>query len=87
MTNGVTQVVLCTGKVYDLLQATHARTESRGAGARRAALPVPARRFRCHRRTLSERRLFVWCQEEPQNQGAWDQINTASASCRTAGAS
>ncbi|HPQ24837.1 MAG TPA: 2-oxoglutarate dehydrogenase E1 component [Gammaproteobacteria bacterium] len=74
--NGVTQVVLCTGKVYyDLLQARRTRELNHVALVRVEQLyPFPRDDFDAIVARYPKAGLFVWCQEEPQNQGAWDQI-------------
>ncbi len=73
---GVTQVVLCAGKVYfDLLQARRTRELSHVALVRLEQLyPFPRADFEAMVERYPNANLFVWCQEEPQNQGAWDQI-------------
>ncbi|MBK7249819.1 MAG: 2-oxoglutarate dehydrogenase E1 component [Gammaproteobacteria bacterium] len=73
---GVRRVVFSGGKVYfDLLRAR------RKAGLRELALvrleqlyPFPADEYAATLRRYGEAREVVWCQEEPQNQGAWYQI-------------
>jgi len=72
----VTQVVMCTGKVYyDLLQAKRTRGIDHVALIRLEQLyPFPRDDFYAVIGRYPNARLFVWCQEEPQNQGAWDQI-------------
>ncbi len=72
----VTQVVMCTGKVYfDLLQARRTRELGHVALVRIEQLyPFPRDDFDAVVARYPNARLFVWCQEEPQNQGAWDQI-------------
>jgi len=72
----VRRVVFCSGKVYfDLLKAR------RKDGLRDVALvrieqlyPFPTEEYEAIVRKYSNAREFVWCQEEPQNQGAWYQI-------------
>jgi 2-oxoglutarate dehydrogenase E1 component len=72
----VRRVVFCSGKVYfDLLKAR------RKDGARDVALarieqlyPFPADDCEAVVRRYPNAREIVWCQEEPQNQGAWYQI-------------
>ena len=68
----VRRVVLSTGKVYyDLLQARDERTIKDVALVRVEQLyPFPADALK---RELSKypNAEIVWCQEEPQNQGAW----------------
>jgi 2-oxoglutarate dehydrogenase E1 component len=72
----VSRVVFCSGKVYyDLLNAR--RTE----GLRSVALvrieqlyPFPVDEYQGILARYAEATELVWCQEEPQNQGAWHQI-------------
>jgi 2-oxoglutarate dehydrogenase E1 component len=72
----VTQVVLCSGKVYyDLLQARRTRELNHVALVRVEQLyPFPNVEFEAVVARYPKAKLFVWCQEEPQNQGAWDQV-------------
>ena len=74
--NQVTQVVLCSGKVYfDLLQARRTRELHHVALIRLEQLyPFPHVEFEATVDRYPNAKLFVWCQEEPQNQGAWDQV-------------
>jgi 2-oxoglutarate dehydrogenase E1 component len=73
---GVRRVVFCSGKVYfDLLKAR------RKDGTREVALvrieqlyPFPAEEYEAALARYPNLREVVWCQEEPQNQGAWYQI-------------
>jgi len=69
----VRRVVLCTGKVYfDLATAREAIADYRVALIRIEQLyPFP---FRTLRQVLRRWRNaeIVWCQEEPQNMGAWN---------------
>jgi 2-oxoglutarate dehydrogenase E1 component len=72
----VSRVVFCSGKVYyDLLNAR--RTE----GLRSVALvrieqlyPFPVDEYQAILARYADATELVWCQEEPQNQGAWYQI-------------
>jgi 2-oxoglutarate dehydrogenase E1 component len=72
----VRRVVFCSGKVYyDLLKAR------RKEGLRDVALvrieqlyPFPSEEYQAILNRYPEAREVVWCQEEPQNQGAWYQI-------------
>ena len=73
---GVRRVVFCSGKVYfDLLKAR------RKDGIRDVALvrieqlyPFPTEEYEAVLARYPNLREVVWCQEEPQNQGAWYQI-------------
>jgi 2-oxoglutarate dehydrogenase E1 component len=72
----VRRVVFSSGKVYfDLLKAR------RKEGVRDVAVlrieqlyPFPSEDFEAALRPYGNAREVVWCQEEPQNQGAWYQI-------------
>lgn len=72
----VTRVVFCSGKVYfDLLDSR------RGDGLHNVAIvrveqlyPFPAEEYAAIIKKYSHAKEVVWCQEEPQNQGAWYQI-------------
>jgi len=72
----VRRLVFCSGKVYfDLLKAR------RKDGIRDVALvrieqlyPFPSEEYEAILNRYSNVREIVWCQEEPQNQGAWYQI-------------
>ena len=72
----VRRVVFCSGKVYfDLLKAR------RKDGIRDVALvrieqlyPFPTEEYEAALAGYPSVREVVWCQEEPQNQGAWYQI-------------
>jgi 2-oxoglutarate dehydrogenase E1 component len=72
----VQRVVFCSGKVYyDLLEARHTHEVENVAIVRIEQLyPFPAEEYAeviDHYRNAKD---IVWCQEEPQNQGAWYQI-------------
>ena len=72
----VTRVVLCSGKVYvDLLKARREAKLTQVAIVRLEQLyPFPSDEYEAIVRKYANAREFVWCQEEPQNQGAWYQI-------------
>lgn len=71
----VKRVVLCSGKVYfDLLERRRADERTDVAIVRLEQLyPFPAKELRETLRRYRGAREFVWCQEEPKNQGAWYQ--------------
>ncbi len=75
-TKGITRMVLCSGKVYyDLQDAKHEEDSSHVAIVRMEQLyPFPHADFAYLFNAYSDVKEFVWCQEEPQNQGAWYQV-------------
>jgi 2-oxoglutarate dehydrogenase E1 component len=70
------RVVFCSGKVYfDLLKARRAADQKDVALVRIEQLyPFPVQAYEAVLRRYPQAREIVWCQEEPQNQGAWYQI-------------
>jgi 2-oxoglutarate dehydrogenase E1 component len=74
--NAVTRVVICSGKVYfDLLKSRReAQIESVALVRIEQLYPFPSEEYEAILRKYSNAREIVWCQEEPQNQGAWYQI-------------
>jgi 2-oxoglutarate dehydrogenase E1 component len=73
---GVERLIFCCGKVYfDLLEARRARGLTNAVIIRLEQLyPFPAEQFAAVIDGYGATEEIVWCQEEPQNQGAWDQI-------------
>ena len=69
----ITKVVLCSGKVYyDLLQKRRDEQLSHIAIIRVEQLyPFPEELLSRELAQYPQARTVVWCQEEPQNQGAW----------------
>jgi len=72
----VRRVILCSGKVYfDLLEQRRADAIDDVAVVRLEQLyPFPADEYEAVLDRYPNAREIVWCQEEPQNQGAWYQI-------------
>ena len=72
----VERIVFCSGKVYyDLLERRHAARLARVALVRVEQLyPFPIEEYAATIERYGNARDIVWCQEEPQNQGAWYQI-------------
>jgi 2-oxoglutarate dehydrogenase E1 component len=72
----VRRVVFCSGKVYfDLLKARRKDDIRDVALVRIEQLyPFPSEEYEAIINRYSAAREIVWCQEEPQNQGAWYQI-------------
>ncbi len=74
--NKVTRIVLCSGKVYfDLLQARRDDHIDHIAILRVEQLyPFPLEHLTDEFNKYPNFKELIWCQEEPQNQGAWYQI-------------
>jgi 2-oxoglutarate dehydrogenase E1 component len=72
----VRRVVFCSGKVYfDLLKARRKEALRDVALVRIEQLyPFPSEEYEAVLARYANAREVVWCQEEPQNQGAWYQI-------------
>ncbi|MBI5783645.1 MAG: 2-oxoglutarate dehydrogenase E1 component [Gammaproteobacteria bacterium] len=71
----VKEVVLCSGKVYyDLAERRQARGRRDVAILRIEQLyPFPEEELRQAFQRYPAARRFIWCQEEPRNQGVWYQ--------------
>ncbi|MCK6262173.1 2-oxoglutarate dehydrogenase E1 component [Vibrio sp. ZSDE26] len=69
----VKQVIFCSGKVYfDLLEQRRNNEQDDVAIVRIEQLyPFPLEDVQAAIAPYSNAKEFVWCQEEPQNQGAW----------------
>jgi 2-oxoglutarate dehydrogenase E1 component len=72
----VRRIVFSSGKVYfDLLKARRAAAQDDVALVRLEQIyPFPAEEYAAIIERYPQAREIVWCQEEPQNQGAWYQI-------------
>jgi len=72
----VQRLILCSGKVYfDLLEARRSRGLTDVAILRLEQLyPWPRAQFEAAVARYPNARQVIWCQEEHQNQGAWNQI-------------
>jgi 2-oxoglutarate dehydrogenase E1 component len=73
---GIRRAVFCSGRVYfDLLKARRQDASRDVALVRIEQLyPFPAEEYEAALAHYPNLREVVWCQEEPQNQGAWYQI-------------
>lgn len=69
----VTRLVLCSGKVYyDLLNKRREENLNHVAIVRVEQLyPFPHQEFATIMKQYPNVKGYIWCQEEPQNQGAW----------------
>ena len=72
----VRRIVFSSGKLYfDLLKARRASAQADVALVRLEQIyPFPVEEYEAVLRRYPNAREVVWCQEEPQNQGAWYQI-------------
>ena len=71
----VKRIVLCTGKIaYPLIEARDEAGASVSVVRVEQLYPFPADEYAAVIRKYAQAHEIVWCQEEPQNQGAWYQI-------------
>jgi len=77
------RVVVCGGKVYyDLVEAVEAKSVSDVAVVRVEQLyPFPRAELTAELKRFPSAQEVIWCQEEPQNQGAWFQIQHHLRAC------
>lgn len=83
----VRRVVLCSGRVYyDLLEQRRANNQQDVALIRIEQLyPFPELELQAELKRYKKTKDIIWCQEEPQNQGAWYQIQHRLQNCLTSG--
>jgi len=69
----VKRVIACSGKVYyDLVRARDEKKSADAAVIRVEQLyPFPHKAFAAELKKYPNATEVVWCQDEPQNQGAW----------------
>ena len=79
----VKRVVACSGKVYyDLVEEANKQELKDVAILRVEQLyPFPRKELAAELKKYSKATDLVWCQEEPQNQGAWYQIQHHLNAC------
>ncbi|HTM60082.1 MAG TPA: 2-oxoglutarate dehydrogenase E1 component [Burkholderiales bacterium] len=72
---GVKRIVACCGKVYYDLAAKRTETQRTDTAIIRVEqlYPFPHKQFEAEMKRYVNASEVVWCQEEPQNQGAWYQ--------------
>ncbi len=71
----VKRIICCSGKVYYDLVAERRERNIKGAAIVRIEqlYPFPHKAFAAEMKRYPNATQVVWCQEEPQNQGAWYQ--------------
>ena len=79
----VKRVVVCSGKVYYELLAHRREQDIKDVAIIRLEqqYPFPHDDFKAQLKKFPNAHEIVWCQEEPQNQGAWYQIQHHLRSC------
>ena len=72
----IRRVILCSGKVYYDLQETRKQQAVQGVAIVRVEqlYPFPEGLLETVLRRYPAMQSLVWCQEEPENQGAWNQV-------------
>ena len=70
----VRRVIVCSGKVYYELRAARGDREDAAILRLEQLYPFPHKAFANELRKYPNATEVVWCQDEPQNQGAWFQI-------------
>ena len=81
--DNVRRVVVCSGKIYwDLLEARRERNAGNVALLRLEQIyPFPQEELAAQIGQYAGAPEVCWCQEEPQNQGAWYTIQSALRTC------
>jgi len=79
----IRRVVFCAGKIYYDLAEKRDKENVRSVAVMRAEqlYPFPEEELRGFVNEFPNATEVVWCQEEPQNQGAWYQIRHHLQSC------
>jgi|TARA_B110000438_G_scaffold302521_1_gene360437 2-oxoglutarate dehydrogenase E1 component len=70
----IKKVILCSGKIYfDLIEAREKIKNDKVFFIRIEQLyPFPVKTLSIHLKRFKKNAKFFWCQEEPQNMGAWN---------------
>jgi 2-oxoglutarate dehydrogenase E1 component len=71
----VQRIIACSGKVYYDLVSKRTELQKRDTAIIRIEqlYPFPHKQFEAEMKRYGNASEVVWCQEEPQNQGAWYQ--------------
>ena len=74
--NKIEKVVICSGKIYfDLIEAREKVKNDKVVFIRLEQIyPFPVKRLGRELKRYAENAEFYWCQEEPQNMGAWNTV-------------
>ena len=85
--SAVSKIILCSGKVYYELQEAIAaiKTEAIICVRIEQLYPFPEQELTAELGKFSNAKIIVWCQEEPQNQGAWYSMQHHIRNCLTTG--
>ncbi len=70
----IKRVIVCSGKVYYDLRTARGDREDTAILRLEQLYPFPHKAFAAELRKYPHATEIVWCQDEPQNQGAWFQI-------------
>jgi 2-oxoglutarate dehydrogenase E1 component len=72
----IKKVIICSGKIYfDLIDAREKAKNDEVVFIRLEQLyPFPAKTLAHMLKKYSKNAEFIWCQEEPQNMGAWNTV-------------
>ena len=70
----VRRVIVCSGKVYYELRTARGDREDTAILRLEQLYPFPHKAFATELKKYPNATEIVWCQDEPQNQGAWFQI-------------
>ncbi len=75
----VERLIVCTGKIYYKLMETRQQKYTLTTAIIRVEqlYPIPVKELKAQFSLYPNLKTVVWCQDEPQNQGAWLAIHTA----------
>ena len=72
----IKKVILCSGKIYFDLIESREKNENKEVYILRIEqlYPFPAKTLAKELKRFRKKSKFYWCQEEPQNMGAWNTV-------------